>query len=111
MLEVGLEPTHPFGHQILSLARLPVPPLWPRFQKSSHCKDRGNHRRVFNGIVDSLYILEFQLQNGEPPPCLESADADGDGVFNGLVDALFVLVHQFQGGPGPKEHAWKVCKP
>ena len=23
----GLEPTHPFGYQILSLARLPVPPL------------------------------------------------------------------------------------
>ena len=25
--EVGLEPTRPFGHQILSLARLPIPPL------------------------------------------------------------------------------------
>ena len=25
--EVGLEPTRPGGHQILSLARLPVPPL------------------------------------------------------------------------------------
>ena len=27
MRKVGLEPTRPFGHQILSLARLPIPPL------------------------------------------------------------------------------------
>ncbi len=25
--EEGLEPSHPGGHQILSLARLPIPPL------------------------------------------------------------------------------------
>ena len=56
---------------------------------------------VFNGLVDSLFTLEFQFQNGEFPPCPESADADGNGIFNGLVDALFVLEHQFQGGPPP----------
>ena len=27
MPEVGIEPTRPGGHQILSLARLPIPPL------------------------------------------------------------------------------------
>src|SRR5687768_14845355 len=26
----GVEPTHPFGYQILSLARLPVPPSGPQ---------------------------------------------------------------------------------
>ena len=25
--QVGLEPTHPFGHKDLNLARLPIPPL------------------------------------------------------------------------------------
>ena len=24
----GVEPTHPYGYQILSLARLPIPPRW-----------------------------------------------------------------------------------
>ena len=26
--EVGIEPTLPYGNKILSLARLPIPPLW-----------------------------------------------------------------------------------
>jgi hypothetical protein len=26
----GVEPTHPYGYQILSLARLPIPPHRPR---------------------------------------------------------------------------------
>ena len=29
MREGGLEPPRPFGHQILNLARLPIPPLSP----------------------------------------------------------------------------------
>ena len=28
--QVGLEPTHPFGHKDLNLARLPIPPLAQR---------------------------------------------------------------------------------
>jgi hypothetical protein len=31
MREGGLEPPRPFGHQILNLARLPIPPLSLRF--------------------------------------------------------------------------------
>ncbi len=38
MPEVGLEPTHPCGHQILNLARLPVPPLRPGWE-TPHCRE------------------------------------------------------------------------
>src|SRR5580765_7111205 len=34
MRKEGLEPTHPFGYQILSLARLPVPPLSRPMQRT-----------------------------------------------------------------------------
>ena len=36
--EVGLEPTRPYGHKILSLARLPIPPLRHGGVRSSKCK-------------------------------------------------------------------------
>ena len=53
---------------------------------------------VFNGLADSLFVLEFQFQGGPPPPC---PDADDSGVLNGLVDGLYILGFQFQGGPPP----------
>ena len=34
MRKEGLEPTHPLGYQILSLARLPVPPLSRPLQRT-----------------------------------------------------------------------------
>ena len=36
----------------------------------------ANGDGVFNGLVDSLRVLEFQFQNGKAPPCLESADRE-----------------------------------
>ena len=33
--QVGLEPTHPFGHKDLNLARLPIPPLAQRVPNAS----------------------------------------------------------------------------
>ena len=32
----GVEPTHPYGYQILSLARLPIPPRWRPFPRVPH---------------------------------------------------------------------------
>lgn len=55
----------------------------------------------FNGLLDSLFVLAWNFQNGPAPPCLAAADGDGDGVTNGLVDALYLLIHQFGGGPAP----------
>lgn len=56
---------------------------------------------VVNGLVDSLFILQFQFQGGVAPPCLEAADTNGDGTFSGLQDALYLLSHQFQGSAPP----------
>lgn len=56
---------------------------------------------VFNGLVDCLYLLEYGLSGGPPPPCLAAADADGDFVMNTLIDALFIVNHGFGGGAPP----------
>src|SRR5260370_41812632 len=34
----GVEPTHPYGYQILSLARLPIPPHRPPIDRTEHTK-------------------------------------------------------------------------
>ena len=63
---------------------------------------------VFNGLVDSLFLLDYQFIPGRPaPPCRDAADANDDGVVNGLVDGIFILNAQFVAGspqpplPGP----------
>ena len=33
---------------------------------------------IFNGLVDALASLAFQFQGGEPSPCAEASDADGN---------------------------------
>ena len=45
MPKVGIEPTRPEGHRILSPARLPVPPLRPRIADDRGDASRGSHRR------------------------------------------------------------------
>ena len=64
---------------------------------------------AFNGLVDALYILQFQFGGGPPPACDDAADVDDDGVLNGLVDALFALAFQFAGGPPPPPPGPNAC--
>ena len=45
MRKVGLEPTHPYGHQILSLARLPFPPHAHKQIKECRRWDSNPHAR------------------------------------------------------------------
>lgn len=45
----GLEPSHPLGHQILSLARLPIPP-----SAQIPAKFRGFVRKVQSIFLNSL---------------------------------------------------------
>lgn len=56
---------------------------------------------VFSGLVDALFLLNFQFGGGDTPPCLDAADADDDGTITGLVDGLYLLAFQFLGGPAP----------
>lgn len=46
---------------------------------------------MYNALVDTLFILAYQFQNGPTPPCLEAADVDGNGEINGLIEALYML--------------------
>ena len=41
MRKMGLEPTRPCGHKILSLARLPIPTL-PRLPRDSYIITKGS---------------------------------------------------------------------
>ena len=56
---------------------------------------------AFVGLVDGLFLLNYQFAGGDTPPCLKAADADGNGAVVGLVDALYILNFQFAGGPAP----------
>ena len=79
----------------------------PRFIRGDANSD-GN----FNGLVDGLFILNFQFILGSPiPPCMEAADADNDGGFNGLLDGLYVLNFQFIPGSPPIPPPFPECGP
>jgi hypothetical protein len=54
---VGLEPTHPYGHQDLNLARLPIPPPAQRVAQSS----RPSRVSVLH-VEQNL--LDIQLRRG-----------------------------------------------
>ena len=56
---------------------------------------------LFNGLTDALYLLNYGFLRGDPPPCLDAADADDSGDVNALTDSLVILAHQFSGGPPP----------
>ena len=63
-----------------------------------------------NGLVDGLFVLNFQFIPGSPePPCLDAADADDSGSVNGLVDGLFILNFQFAGGAPPPDPGPMSC--
>ena len=49
----------------------------------------------------ALHLLAYGFLGGSPPPCLDAADVDGDGVLVPLVDAVYLLGFGFQGGPPP----------
>ena len=54
------------------------------------------------GLVDGVFILNYQFTNGASiPPCLEAIDVNDDGSFNGLLDAAHLLNFFFTGGPAP----------
>ncbi len=55
----------------------------------------------FVGLLDGIFILNYQFTGGATPACLEAADLDGDGSIVGLLDGVFALAFQFTGGPPP----------
>jgi len=53
-------------------------------------------------IPDGLWILNYVIQTGVLPPCLDAADANDDGTVS-IADAVYVLNYVFAGGPAPPE--------
>ncbi len=64
---------------------------------------------IFNALLDSLHILNYQFNAGPVPPCFRAADVDGSNIFNALLDALYALNYQFNAGPAPPAPGPTVC--
>ena len=66
---------------------------------------------TFSGLVDGLFVLNYQFVAGAPePPCLKAADADDSGSFQGLLDGLYILNYQFVvGSPPPPPPGPSAC--
>src|SRR5712664_3153672 len=65
----GVEPTHPYGYQILSLARLPIPPHRPSepggqpySRKEAPCKEETRSSRLKAGLLNVRSNLTFPGQ-------------------------------------------------
>ena len=56
-----------------------------------------------DGLVDAITILGYGFIPGSPaPPCLDAADANGDGILSSLGDGLYLLGFYFlPGSPAP----------
>ena len=58
-------------------------------------------------IIDAIHGLLALFLDGSPPPCLDAADIDDNGVLN-LLDAVMLLTWAYSDGdippdPGPYE--------
>lgn len=88
----------------LFLAAALVPPANEPFYRGDADGDG-----VVNGLVDGLFLLDFQFLGGPEPSCSDAADVDDDGVLNGLVDTLFLLAYAFTGGSPPPDPGPTIC--
>ena len=55
----------------------------------------------FDGLLDAIYVLNWQFIGGPVPPCMDAADADDNGIVDGLLDGLVILNFQFTMGAPP----------
>ena len=61
-----------------------------------------------SALLDSLRLLNWAFNGGDPLPCDDAADADGNNSVSALLDSLTILQWTFAGGiapadPGPLE--------
>ena len=50
-------------------------------------------------LVDTLFLVLYLFVNGDTPPCMKAADADGSGSVFALLGAGYVLNYAFAAGP------------
>ncbi|MBN1421147.1 MAG: hypothetical protein JXP34_20410 [Planctomycetes bacterium] len=53
-------------------------------------------------LGDAIFVLQWQFQDGDAPPCLDAADVNDDGRVD-LADAIFLLSYIFADGAPPAE--------
>ena len=41
-------------------------------------------------LADGLFVLQYLFLAGDPPPCLDAADANDDGRIN-LLDSIWIF--------------------
>ena len=51
-------------------------------------------------LSDPIAILQYLFLGGEPPTCLDAADADDDEEI-AITDAIYLLFWRFLGGSPP----------
>jgi hypothetical protein len=85
----------------------PYTPSWdgPHCFVIYNCCDlRGDINRNGSGpdITDLVYLVSYMFQAGPQPPCLNSADINGDdGDVPDISDLVYLVTYMFQSGPAP----------
>jgi len=51
-------------------------------------------------IADLTYLVDYLFRGGQPPPCPEEGDVNGDGNTN-VADLTYLVDYLFRGGPQP----------
>jgi hypothetical protein len=68
------------------------------------CQIRGDVNRsgANPDIADLVYFVSYMFQAGPPPPCMNSADINGDdGDVPDISDLVCLVTYMFQSGPAP----------
>ena len=70
----------------------------------------ANGDGAVSGLIDGLFVLNYQFVLGSPePPCFDAADADDSGSFAGLVDGIYLLNYGFVPGSPPPPAPFPGC--
>ena len=107
MASIGVEPIRPFGHRILSPARLPIPPRGRRFDYTSGWGGgevwRGGSAVALVGLVDPGEVL-FGARRGKGEVVGSSQDPredqDQDELRYGYLHGDLMERKGVGGGPG-----------
>jgi len=71
------------------------------WRTASCCLDRGdiNYDGQTADIADLVYLVAYMFNGGPEPPCMSTADVNGDGGNQpDIADLVYLVAYMFQGG-------------
>jgi hypothetical protein len=71
--------------------------------------DCNGDGQVAGQVTDAVFLLAFNFNGGDPPPCLAACDVNGDGDTGGVTDAISLLAFNFQGSGIPPVPPFPNC--